>query len=51
MDVIASGSQQPFFCALGHFRHGDEHPNEQPSLILQKIINKPMTGLQILNAN
>ena len=25
-----AGSQQPFFCVLGHFCHGDEQTNEQP---------------------
>ena len=25
------GSQQPFFCVFGHFRHGDERTNEQPT--------------------
>ena len=25
------GSQQPFFCVLGHFRHGDKQTNNQPT--------------------
>ena len=24
------GSQQPFSCVFGHFRHGDKQPTEQP---------------------
>ena len=31
-DVITRGSQQPLSCCvLGHIRHVDEHPAEQPS--------------------
>ena len=30
LDVIPrGGSQQPFYCVLGHFRHGDTQPTEQ----------------------
>ena len=25
------GSQQPFLCVLGHFRHSDTQPNKQPT--------------------
>ena len=30
MDVIVRGSQKPFSCVLGHFRHGDNRTPNQP---------------------
>ena len=42
LDVITRGSQHPFSCVLGHFRHGDERTNNQPgdpsaSLLLTSV--------------